>query len=178
MKKKFSKTSVRPICAEIRGIMSPARVIALIFLFIVADTASASNATVEVSATVSRINNCKFNTGDSTLNLGILDPNLHVDRAIKTSLIFKCSGSDEPAAFYLNSDLGSFKAGSDIDRKMNHSSMLEAFIPYSLSIDKSPGEGGRDEEQYCTISIKVKGSDYSEVYAGSYSDVVYISIDQ
>ncbi len=178
MKKKFSITTAQSIFAEKRGLMPPVRVIALIFLLIGAETAVASNATVEVSATVSGINNCKFNTGDSTLNLGVLDPNFQIDRTIKTSLIFKCSGSDDPAVFFINSDFGSFEAGSDIDRKMSHSSMLEAYIPYRLSVDKASGERGRDEDQYCTISIKVKGSDFSEVYSGSYSDVVYISIDQ
>lgn len=178
MKKNFSMTSVQSTFAARRGIMPPVRAIALIILLIGAGTAFASTATVDVSATVSKINNCKFNTGDSTLNLGVFDPNFQVDRTIKTSLIFKCSGSDDQAVFYINSDFGSFEAGSDIDRKMRHSSMLEAYIPYRLSVDKASGERGRDDDQYCTISIKVKGSDFSEVYSGSYSDVVYISIDQ
>ncbi len=178
MKKNFSITSVQSIFAARRGIMLLIKVFTFLFLLLGADITFASNATVEVSATVSGINNCKFNTGDSTLNLGVLDPNFQIDRTIKTSLIFKCSGSDDPAVFFINSDFGSFEAGSDIDRKMSHSSMLEAYIPYRLSVDKASGERGRDEDQYCTISIKVKGSDFSEVYSGSYSDVVYISIDQ
>lgn len=132
MKKNFSITSFQSIFAEIRCIMHPVKLIATIFLLIGADITFASTATVDVSATVSRINNCKINTSDSTLNLGVLNPNFQVDKTIKTSLVFKCSGSDDPAVFYINSDFGSFEAGSDIVRKMSHSSMLEAFIPYRL----------------------------------------------
>lgn len=154
------------------------RLTASLFLLITitADVLFAYNATVDVSATVGIIKNCKFNTSDSLLSLGVLDPEVHVDRTLKTSFIFKCSGSDAPAVFFNVSDSGQFDPGVSIDRKMKHSSMQESYIPYKLSLEKISGVEERDIDQSLNILISVKGSDYRDVYSGAYSDVVYISV--
>ena len=151
--------------------MPPIVLAFFLFYFLPADISFASNATVDVSATVQRINQCKFNTNDSTLDLGILDPESPLDRTITTSLIFKCAGSDDLAVFSISSDF----EGSSGGRKMRNSS-IEAYIPYNLSLNNASGAVERNMDQSLTISINVKGADYRELYSGSYSDVVYISI--
>lgn len=151
--------------------MPPIVIAFFLFYFLQADISFASNATLDVSATVQRINQCKFNTNDSTLDLGVLDPESPVDRTITTSLLFKCAGSDDLTVFSISSDFG----GPGADRKMRSSS-IEAYIPYNLSLNKASGAVERNMDQSLTISINIKGADYGQVYSGSYSDVVYISI--
>jgi hypothetical protein len=152
--------------------MPPIVIAFFLFYFLPADISFASNATVDVSATVQRINQCKFNTNDSTLDLGVLDPESPIDRTITTSLIFKCAGSDDLAVFSISSD---FEGSSGGGRKMRNSS-IEAYIPYNLSMNNASGVVERNMDQSLTVSINVKGADYRELYSGSYSDVVYISI--
>lgn len=152
------------------------RLMASLFLLITADTLFAYNATVDVSATVSIIKNCKFNTSDSLLSLGVLDPEVQVDRTLKTSIIFKCSGSDAPAVYFNVSDSGQFDSGVSIDRKMKHSSIQESYIPYKLSLEKVSGVEELNIDQSLNLLISVKGTDYRQVYSGVYSDVIYISV--
>lgn len=152
------------------------RLMASLFLLITADTLFAYNATVDVSATVSIIKNCKFNTSDSLLSLGVLDPEIQVDRTLKTSFIFKCSGSDAPAVYFNVSDSGQFDSGVSIDRKMKHSYMEESYIPYKLSLEKVSGVEELNIDQSLNLLISVKGTDYRQVYSGVYSDVIYISV--
>lgn len=151
--------------------MPPIVIVLCLFYFLSAGISYAATAAVNVSATVQRINQCAFNTNDSTLDLGVLDPESPNDRTITTSLIFKCAGSDDLTVFSINSDF----EGASADRKMRNSS-IEAYIPYNLSMNKASGEVEMNMNQSLTVSINVKGADYREVYSGSYSDVVYISI--
>lgn len=151
----------------------PPIVIALcLFYFLSAGISYAATAAINVSATVLSINQCKFNTDDSTLDLGVLDPESPVDRTITTSLVFKCAGSDASIDFAINDD----ETVPYANRKMKHSTLPDSAIPYQFSINKTAGEAQRNVEQTVMVSVKIKGVDYRDVYSGGYSDIVYISI--
>lgn len=156
--------------------MPPVVIALCLFYFLSSGISYAATAAVNVSATVQHINQCKFNTSDSTLDLGVLDPKSPIDRTITTSLVFKCAGSDAATDFAISDDPDSLEASPHGDRKMKHSTMPDSSIPYEVSISKIGGEAQRNVEQSVMISVKIKGDDYRELYSGGYSDVVYISI--
>ena len=157
-----------------REVLMPRIITALcIFYFLSTGVSCAATAAVNVSATVLSINQCKFNTGESTLDLGVLDPESPIDRTLTTSMVFRCAGSDASTAFAINDDSDTVLPS---DRKMKHSTVPDASIPYEVSFNKIPGEAQRNVEQTVMVSVRIKGKDYRDVYSGGYSDVVYISI--
>lgn len=154
----------------------PLIILPLLLFFLSTSVSYAATAAVKVSATVLKLNQCKFSTGDSALDLGVLDPESPLDRTITTSLIFKCAGSEATADFAINDDSGSLEMDPQAGRKMKHATMPDSSIPYEVSISKTGGEAQRNVDQSITISVKIKGEDYRNIYSGGYSDVVYISI--
>lgn len=147
----------------------------LILTFITAGLSHAATSSVKVSAAVIRKNQCAFDTNISSMNLGVLDPERPVDKATSTSLILKCTGIDDRTNFVIGEDSSSVNDNLKGERQMRHETE-DSSIPYKISVNNVTGEAQSDREHSIVVSVRVKGADYLNVYSGSYSDVVYVSI--
>jgi hypothetical protein len=59
---------------------------------------------------------------------------------------------------------------------MRHTTITTEYLPYSLTLNPTSGTVPKNTDQTLTITGKVKGVDYQDALAGSYSDTVVISI--
>ena len=147
---------------------------ALLFLW-PATFCHAGSTTLSVNATVLSKSNCKFNSNNSTLNFGALDPGNPVNVTANTSVGFVCRGSAPMATFGITDDDGLYNTGPDANR-MRHSSVLTEYLPYNLTLNPATGTVPKNAQQILTISGTVRGTDYQNAYAGSYSDTVVVSL--
>lgn len=125
-----------------------------------------------ISATIVEKNQCIVNTGNSILGLGVLDPQTPADKVVSTSFRFKCPGP----GFRIDFSTGDNVDLSGAERKMRHADLPDSNLPYTFSVDRTESREGRGFDQVLNVSVKVKGESYRDLYAGSYSDVLYISV--
>jgi hypothetical protein len=145
-------------------------------IFMVAGIGYASDSNVvSVTATVLSKSQCKFNSKTSNLNFGNLDPANPIDKTTSTSITFRCGGSAPNATFSITDDDGLYETGPDANR-MRHTTITTEYLPYSLTLNPTSGTVPKNTDQTLTITGKVKGVDYQDALAGSYSDTVVISI--
>ena len=130
---------------------------------------------VTVSATVLSKSQCKFNSKTSTLNFGDLDPANPVDKTVSTSVTFRCGGSAPNATFSITDDDGLYETGPDANQ-MRHTTITTEYLAYSLTLNPTSGTVPKNTDQTLTIMGTVRGVDYQDALAGSYSDTVVISI--
>ena len=151
---------------------------AILFLLLGPASARCESAAVFVSATVLSKNNCKFSNPSSlTLNFGVLDPGVPIppDSTARASIDFVCRGSAQLAAFGFTDDDGLYETGPNANR-MRHSSVPTEYLPYTLSLDPASGIVPKNVPRTVTVSGTVRGADYQNAYAGSYSDSVVITL--
>ena len=130
------------------------------------------DATVNVTATV--VGTCLFEpiSPTTTLNFGNLDPSVGSDVTANTSLEFWCTKN---ATYTVTDDDGLHETVSNQNR-MKHATFLE-YIPYSFSYTPTSGTGaGKGTSITLNISGTVRGSNYINASAGSYSDTVTMTI--
>jgi len=130
---------------------------------------------VAVTATVLSKNECKFNSKTATLNFGNLYPANPIDKTTSTSITFRCGGSAPNATFSITDDDGLYETGPDANR-MRHTTVTTEYLLYSLTLNPTSGTVPKNTDQTLTITGTVKGVDYQDALAGSYSDTVVISI--
>ena len=127
-------------------------------------------ATVDVQANV--VGTCKFMTASAILNFGNLDPAVGTDVTATTTLTFWCTKN---ATYTVTDDDGLHETVSNQNR-MKHATFLE-YIPYSFSYTPTSGTGaGKGTSITLNISGTVRGSNYINASAGSYSDTVTMTI--
>ncbi|NJD63580.1 MAG: hypothetical protein FIA93_12790 [Deltaproteobacteria bacterium] len=147
---------------------------ALMFLWSAAYS-HAGSTTLSVTATVLSKSVCKFDSKNSTLNFGALDPGNPGNVTANISIGFVCRGSSPVAAFVVAEDGGLYGSGPNANR-MRHASVFTEYLPYSLTLNPSSGTAPKNAPQTLTISGAVRGSDYQNAAAGAYSDTVVISL--
>jgi spore coat protein U-like protein len=135
----------------------------------------AESSTLSVTATVLSKSICKFNSNNSALNFGALDPGNPIDVTANASIGFVCRGSSPVAVFAIAGDAGFYSNGPNANR-MRHSSVFTEYLPYSLALDPSSGTVPKNAPQTLTISGTVQGSDYQNATAGGHSDTVVVSL--
>jgi hypothetical protein len=59
---------------------------------------------------------------------------------------------------------------------MRHTTITTEYLPYSLTLNPISGTVPKNTDQTLTITGTVKGVDYQDALAGSYSDTAVISI--
>ena len=133
--------------------------------------AAADNQNLNVSASVQGI--CKFSSAVQTLSFGSLDPsNPGPITGTGAAVTYKCTKGT--AATGVSAGNGNnFSGGS---RRMSNGT---DFIPYTLSLsnDTQTGLGfGPAGNLNLTVSGSVAAADYQNVSAGSYTDIVQLTI--
>jgi len=127
-------------------------------------------ATVAVSATV--VGTCKFATGGS-IPFGNLDPSVGTDQTpAVTQPTFWCT---KGASYTISDDDGLYESGANLNR-MKHGTLAE-YIPYSFTYTASGTGAGPGSVLTMDIASSVKGTDYQNASAGSYTDTVTLTIN-
>ncbi len=169
-----------PLCAE--GLMMKTQIKGLILCFSIAtlfitakEGISADPSALSVSGSVLSKNKCKFQTKASALDYGNLDPASSVDVTAVTTLGFVCNGSTPSATFLMTQDNGLNATGPGNNR-MQHTSILTEFLPYSLALSPSSATVPKGLTQTLTVTGTVNFVDYQSATFGSYSDTVVITI--
>jgi len=127
--------------------------------------------TLTVSASVS--GNCKFNSPNSTLAFGALDPNSTADASASASVTFWCT---KGSAYSISDDDGLYESGPNANR-MRHATDTTEYIPYSLGYTPATGNGGgKTNPITLSISGTISNTNYVNALAGSYSDTVTLTI--
>lgn len=150
-------------------------IIILTILLITAIGYAADTGVVSVTAVVLSKSQCKFNSNTANLNFGNLDPANPVDKTITTSVTFRCGGSAPIASFSITDDDGLYEAGQDANR-MRHILTTTEFLPYSLTLSPTSGTIPKNTDETLTLTGTVRGADYQDALAGSFSDTVTLTI--
>jgi spore coat protein U-like protein len=149
---------------------------AAILCFFAAIIPSYAASILSVTATVVSRNDCRFNTGTSSLNFGTLDPGNPSDKTVNTSVTFRCGGSAPMAIFSITHDSGLYETATDAPR-MRNATVTTEYLPYTLSLSPTSGTVRRNTNRTLTISGTVQGTYFQNAYAGNYRDRVVISIE-
>jgi len=148
---------------------------AVLLILWLADPCHAESTTLSVTATVLSKNNCKFDSKNSTLNFGALDPGNPIDTTASISIGFVCRGSAPMATFAVAEDDGLYETGANANR-MRHTVVPTEYLSYSLTLNPTSGMVPKNAPQTLTVSGTVRGTDYQNAYAGNYSDTVVVSL--
>jgi hypothetical protein len=132
--------------------------------------AAAGTQNLNVTATVT--GTCKFSSAVQTFGFGTLDPSAAVlTSGSGAAVTYRCTKGT--AATGVTADNGAHFSAS---RRMTNGT---DFIPYSLSIAGGTQTGlgfGTGNDLSITLTGSVLAADYVNVSAGSYADVVVLSI--
>lgn len=150
-------------------------VFVLSIFLIVYNAYAGDTSIVIVSATVLSKSECKFNSKTASLSFGNLDTSNPVDRVVSTSITFRCGGSVPMATFSITDDDGLYETGPNQNR-MRHTTITSEYLSYSLTLEPTSGTVPKNTNQTLTITGTIKGVDYQDATAGSYSDTIVISI--
>ena len=129
--------------------------------------------TLTVSASVT--GTCKFVSSSSTLNFGPLDPAsaVNVNGSVNPVVQFWCTKGHTGESF----DYGNGDHYADSTRNM--AGPGGDLIPYTLTFTPSAGPNqGPGTPRMLTIDGSIQGSDYANKSAGSYTDIVTITLNQ
>jgi spore coat protein U-like protein len=136
-------------------------------LMVIAGSAFADTTTVSVSATVT--GTCKF-TAAGTVSF-TLDPSVGTNQnGTVTQPTFWCT---KGASYSISDDNGANKSGTTY--RMKHATLAE-YIPYSFTYTKTGTGAGPSSPITMNIASTVLGTDYTNASAGSYADIVTLTI--
>lgn len=137
-----------------------------------ADTTTAS---VAVSATVISKNQCRFQTGNAHIafSLNPLNP-VDVSPQDATTITVRCTGSGNPATFAISDDGGVHDVVPGQKQLMATVAGVPHYIPYTMSY--SPTTIPRNTTRRLVVTASVLGASYASAYAGTYTDLVTITI--
>lgn len=158
----------------VTGVVAALALIACMALSNVALAAGAS--TLAVSATVLSKNKCSFNSANSALSFGTVNPSNATDVIATTTLSFRCTGSSATASFAISDDSGLYSSGPAQPR-LKHGTLASEYLPYSLSYSPQSGSTPKNTDTTLTVTGTLRATDYQNSYAGAYSDSVVISIN-
>lgn len=129
--------------------------------------------TKNLNVTASVVGVCKFKSNAAdTLAFGNLDPSVGTDANASTNVLYWCTKGVTTAAVTMGN--GNNFAGST--RNMLDSVSGDT-IPYTLSVVLSGTPGGPTVDLTAAISGQVLGADYTGKAAGSYSDIVQLTLN-
>jgi spore coat protein U-like protein len=137
----------------------------------------AGSTMISVSATILSKSECKFNAKSADLAFGILDPLAAPapDVTRQTTIQFVCNGKDDPATYIITDDDGLHESGTNGNR-MQHSTIPAAYLPYTFSVAPATDSVPKGANLPLTITGTVFSNDYRTAYAGTYTDVVVLTI--
>ncbi len=134
---------------------------------------AANTVSMAVTATVLSKSSCKFPNGAIALAFGAVDPSGSSNAVASTSATFSCAGSTASATFLITQDGGLHNASGN---RLQHATVLGAFLPYTLSLTPSTGTVPKNVIQTLTIAGAITPVDYRQAIAGNYADTVTLTI--
>lgn len=149
-----------------------ARAAAIVFALAACDAAMAADvASVQVSASVLGV--CKVQQVEE-IQFGALDPSQPVDSVATGSVSFMCTRGVE---YRLVADHGeNFDAGAGVRRMKSNGS--DEYLPYALAREEFSGIGeGFRTAVVVSLEARVNGSDYRDLPADSYGDVIRLVLE-
>lgn len=142
---------------------------------------AADTGSVPVSAVLVSRNNCKFSTATKTLTISVkndatgIDPTLTSVASGSATATFTCNGNSNSATFVVGANDGAHSVTPGV-RRMQHSTLLTSFLPYSLSFSPASATVPKGTSVNVVITATVLASDYSVAAAGTYSDTVGVTV--
>lgn len=135
----------------------------------------AVNIPLNISATVLSKSQCKFNTKNGTIDFGQLDPGAAVDVNGSAFFDFTCVGNAPIATYLLSIDDGlhSLAVGSP---RMQHTTDLTAFMPYSLTLTPSSGSIPKKAVATLRVDASLPAASYAVAPVGIFNDTVTITL--
>lgn len=137
--------------------------------------AATSSGNIAVSATIVSKNQCKFNTTNLTLALGLIDPRSPLNTTQSVTTTITCVGNATDATYLITSDDGLYSTGANAPR-MRHATLTTQFMPYALSITPASATIPKNVAQTITITGTVLPADVQNLAPGGYSDTVVITL--
>ena len=147
---------------------------ALALLTVLASGASAQS--MAVSAVVVSKSNCKFNTKNLVLDFGTINSGSASNALASVGGTVACNGgqaSTVTLGFTLGDGTYSTAPGA---RRMRHATVPTEFLPYSLSISPASATINKNSSINFTVNGTSTQLQFQNAMAGSYSDVVIISV--
>lgn len=158
-----------------RSAMKPLVLAATLALAAIAPGALAAGShTVTVGAVVLSSHNCRFLTGNSTLDFGSIDPSGSTNRTATVNVGYRCTGGGAIAFWAVTSDDGLHESGPGAPR-MRHTVNAAEYLAYSLNVPAN-GSAPRNTNQTLTITGTITPAQYAAAAAGSYADTVVLTI--
>lgn len=129
-----------------------------------------------VSAQVLSKSNCKF-TGSTTatMNFNTIDPASTSDALATASFTIRCGGSAPNATFAMAAGDGMWALSPGAQR-MRHATVSTEFLAYSLSFSPASATIPKNTDQNIAVTGRVTPSAMQDALAGTYSDVVAITV--
>jgi hypothetical protein len=137
---------------------------------------AADTGSLVVSAVVLSKSNCRFSgTSSATLNFNSISPAATADAVATSSLVIRCGGSAANATFAIAAGDGLFAAGAGAPR-MRHAATVTEFLPYTISLTPASATIPKNTDQTITITGRITPTQVAGAIAGSFSDLVAITL--
>ena len=142
----------------------------------VATSAAASGSqAVNIAAVVLGNSNCRFTSASpSALDFGTIDPSSAANATASVTIGYRCNGGSAIVTWNIVANDGLHPAGPGAQR-MRHATNLTQYLPYSLNLPTS-GTVPRNTNQTMTLTGTVTPAAFQTAIAGSYADIVVLTI--
>ena len=135
---------------------------------------AAGSHTVTVGAVVLSNHNCRFLTGNSTLDFGSIDPSSLANRTATVTIGYRCTGGGAVASWSITSNDGLHETGPGAPR-MRHTLNAAEYLGYSLNVPAN-GNAPRNTNQAFTLIGTITPSQFAAAAAGAYADTVVLTL--
>lgn len=137
--------------------------------------AASGSQAVNIAAVVLGNSNCRFTTASpSALDFGTIDPSSAASATASVTLGYRCNGGSAIVAWNIDANDGLHPAGPGAQR-MRHATTFTQYLPYSLSLPAS-GTAPRNTNQTMTLTGTVTPAAFQTAIAGSYADIIVLTI--
>jgi spore coat protein U-like protein len=138
--------------------------------------APAWSQSLTVMATVVSKSNCKFDINTLALDFSSISSGSTVDATAQTPGRITCNGGQSAnvsLAFTIGD--GTFPSGAGA-RRMRHATVPTEYLPYSVSIVPSSAIIPKNSSLDFTVHGRITPAQFQNVLAGSYADLVVITV--
>ncbi|MRR06688.1 MAG: hypothetical protein EG828_07060 [Deltaproteobacteria bacterium] len=149
-------------------------VITVAAITLVAGTAMAKDMN-ELTVKAEVTGTCMFSSGNSTLDFGTIDPSGTTDATGQAKISYWCTKGVTTSKIV--TDDGDHVSGGM--KRMQNTATNTEFLPYELALTHPAASfnNGPDTPLELTVDGKITSTNYRTAAAGSYQDIVEISIE-
>lgn len=137
-------------------------------------SSSALAQSMTITAVVVSKANCHFNNTNLTLDFSAINPASTADATASVSGSVSCTGGKTDTTVGFTVGTGIFASGGT--RRMRHATVPTEFLPYSVSISPAGATIPKNSSLNFTLSGTITASQFQNVMAGSYLDLVVVTV--